>query len=141
MQSVQISMPTSTRSATVERTPAALDRHLAAWDALVANAAEPNPFYEPPLAPGDGVHVPVNAPHYVLNGPQPSVSFSITFRTPEGNRRSAVYRVNDRLRALGLRPRPVGATPLVDRAKYVGYALYERARRTLGRGTSERSHD
>src|SRR2546430_598242 len=47
MQSVQISMPTSTLSATVERTPAALERHLDAWDALVAHAAEPNPFYEP----------------------------------------------------------------------------------------------
>lgn len=91
------------------------------------------------LQPGDGVHVPVNAPHYVLNGPEPSVSFSITFRTPEGDRRSAVYRVNDRLRALGLSPRPVGATPIVDRAKYVAYALFERARSRLGRATPERS--
>ncbi len=86
------------------------------------------------LAPGDGVHVPVNAPHYVLNGPQASVSFSITFRTPEGDRRSAVYQVNDRLRRFGLQPRPVGRTALVDRAKYLGYALYERAQKRLGRG-------
>ena len=86
------------------------------------------------LTPGDGVHVPVNAPHYVLNGPAASVSFSITFRTPQGDRRSAVYQVNDRIRRLGLRPRPVGATALVDRAKYLGYALYERARKRLGRG-------
>jgi hypothetical protein len=86
------------------------------------------------LKPGDGVHVPVNAPHYVLNGPEASVSFSITFRTPEGDRRSAVYQVNDKLRRLGLRPRPVGKAPLVDRAKYLGYALYERAQKALGRG-------
>jgi len=85
------------------------------------------------LQPGDGVHVPVNAPHYVLNGPKASVSFSITFRTPEGDRRSAVYEVNDKLRRFGLKPRPVGKTPIVDRAKYLGYALYERVHKRLGR--------
>ncbi len=84
------------------------------------------------LQPGDGVHVPVNAPHYVLNGPEASVSFSITFRTPEGDRRSAVYQVNDRLRRFGLSPRPVGKRPLLDRAKYVGYALYQRAQKRKG---------
>ncbi|MBA3462114.1 MAG: cupin-like domain-containing protein [Deltaproteobacteria bacterium] len=85
------------------------------------------------LKPGDGVHVPVNAPHYVLNGPAASVSFSITFRTPEGDRRSAVYEVNDRLRRFGLKPRPVGTSQLVDRAKYLGYALIERAQKRLGK--------
>jgi hypothetical protein len=85
------------------------------------------------LAPGDGVHVPVNAPHYVKNGPEASISFSITFRTPEGDRRASVYRVNERMRALGVRPRRVGALPLVDRAKYLGYALYKRVQRQLER--------
>jgi ribosomal protein L16 Arg81 hydroxylase len=85
------------------------------------------------LGPGDGVHVPVNAPHYVRNGDAVSVSFSITFRTPEGDRRSAVYAVNDRLRRLGLAPRAVGAVPLVDRTKYLGYSIYQRAQRRLGR--------
>ncbi|MCW5807120.1 MAG: cupin-like domain-containing protein [Deltaproteobacteria bacterium] len=83
------------------------------------------------LTPGHGVHVPVNAPHYVKNGSEASVSFSITFRTPEGDRRSAVYIVNDKLRGLGLTPRKVGALPLVDRAKYFGYALYKQAQRRL----------
>lgn len=86
------------------------------------------------LAPGDGVHVPVNAPHYVINGPEASVSFSITFRTPEGDRRSAVYVTNDRLRRLGLRPRAVGEVPILDRAKYLGYSIYKQALRRLGRG-------
>jgi hypothetical protein len=85
------------------------------------------------LGPGDGVHVPVNAPHYVVNGPEASVSFSITFRTPEGDRRSAVYVANDRLRRLGLKPRAVGELPILDHAKYVGYSIYQTARRALGR--------
>jgi len=85
------------------------------------------------LQPGEGVHVPVNAPHYVKNGPEPSVSFSITFRMPAGDRRATVYRVNDRLRAFGVSPRRVGDAPLVDRAKYVGYAMYKRLQRQLER--------
>jgi hypothetical protein len=77
--------------------------------------------------------VPVNAPHYVVNGPEASVSFSITFRTPEGDRRSAVYVANDRLRRLGLQPRAVGEVPILDHAKYLGYSIYQQARRALGR--------
>ncbi len=83
------------------------------------------------LKPGEGVHVPVNAPHYVQNGPEASVSFSITFRTPEGHRRSSVYRVNERMRSLGIAPRPTGSAPLLDRAKHVAYALYKRAQRRV----------
>lgn len=83
------------------------------------------------LKPGDGVHVPVTAPHFVKNGPEASVSFSVTFRTPDGDRRSSVYSVNDQLRRVGLAPRPVGKTAIVDNAKYLGYALYKRVERTL----------
>jgi hypothetical protein len=86
------------------------------------------------LGPGDGIHVPVNAPHYVRNGDEVSVSFSITFRTPRGDRRSMVYVVNDQLRRLGLQPSPVGTLRLVDRAKSVGYSIYKQAQRRLGRG-------
>ena len=91
------------------------------------------------LRPGDGVHVPVNAPHYVKNGPEPSVSFSITFRTPEGDRRASVYRVNERLRALGVSPRRVGDAPVVDRAKYLAYALYTRVQRGVERVRNRRA--
>ena len=31
---------------TVEESPEALERHVAAWDVLARHAAEPNPFYE-----------------------------------------------------------------------------------------------
>lgn len=86
------------------------------------------------LQPGQGVHVPVNAPHYVVNGDAVSVSFSITFRTPEGDRRAAVYEVNNQLRQVGLSPRPVGQAPLRDRAKHVGYAVYQRAKQRFTRG-------
>ena len=42
-----MTLPTRELSTTVVHTPQALERHVAAWHDLVANAAEPNPFYEP----------------------------------------------------------------------------------------------
>lgn len=69
------------------------------------------------LHPGDGVYVPPNAPHWVLNGPEPSVSLSITFRTPVTERGATVHVVNGRLRKLGINPRPPGEHLATDRAK------------------------
>ena len=54
------------------------------------------------LQPGDAVYFPPTAPHWVQNGDDVSVSFSITFRSEAGDRRQRVYWVNHRLRSLGL---------------------------------------
>lgn len=83
------------------------------------------------LAPGDGVHVPMAAPHWVQNGDDVSVSFSITFRTDASERRERLYQVNARLRGLGLRPQPVGRRPRLDDLKLGAYDLLAKARRTL----------
>ncbi len=69
------------------------------------------------LAPGDGVYVRPDAPHYVVNGPATSVSFSITWRTPATHRAARVHRANAQLRRLRLKPRPPGADARRDRAK------------------------
>ena len=37
------------------------------------------------LAPGDAVHVPLMWPHWVKNGPEPSISFSITWKIATGS--------------------------------------------------------
>ena len=66
------------------------------------------------LTPGLGLHFPVNAPHWVQNGPDVSVSFSVTFRTPAIDKRALLYAANGRLRAWGLNPKPVGQSPLRD---------------------------
>jgi quercetin dioxygenase-like cupin family protein len=50
------------------------------------------------LRPGDGVHVPVTAPHWVENGAEPSVSFSITFRTRATELREKAVKVKAWLR-------------------------------------------
>jgi hypothetical protein len=81
------------------------------------------------LRPGDGLHFPVTAPHYVRNGAEVSISFSITFRTPDLDKRTMVYNVNAFLRRRGLRPAPVGQHPWRDALKC---ALYRAWRRTRG---------
>jgi hypothetical protein len=66
------------------------------------------------LPAGEGLHFPVTYPHWVQNGPEVSISFSITFRTPDLDRRRALYTINDRLRRWNLAPRPIGQKPWRD---------------------------
>lgn len=84
------------------------------------------------LNPGDGLHVPVTAPHWVKNGPEVSVSFSITFQTRCSERRGIVYRVNHGLRQRGFSPPPYGYSPWRDSLKYHGYRVLRRVRRFFG---------
>ena len=83
------------------------------------------------LQPGQGLHIPVNAPHWVRNGPDVSISFSVTFRTDASQRREIAYRINHRLRQLGVEPRPVGQSPAVDALKYRLFDATRRLARTV----------
>jgi ribosomal protein L16 Arg81 hydroxylase len=69
------------------------------------------------LIPGRGLHFPVHAPHYVRNGPDVSISFSITFRTPDLERLVRTHQFNAWLRRRGVPPAPVGQHPGRDRLK------------------------
>jgi hypothetical protein len=89
------------------------------------------------LTPGLAVHVPVTTPHWVENGKEVSVSFSITFRTIASERRTIVYEVNSRLRSLGLNPKPFDRSPLLDSAKYQTFRVLRRTRRLLRGGAPE----
>jgi len=80
------------------------------------------------ISPGEGLHFPVNAPHWVENGDEVSVSFSITFETPVCERRSILYSTNARLRRMGLHPSPVGRSAFRDAAKLYGFRALRRAR-------------
>jgi len=81
------------------------------------------------LSPGFGLHFPVTAPHYVRNGAEVSVSFSITFRTPDLERRSMVHICNAFLRRCGLRPAPAGTHPRHDSLKYITCRVVRRIHR------------
>lgn len=96
------------------------------WDERFAVTA-----YQLPLVPGQGLHFPATAPHWVKNGPEVSISFSITFRSEATARRERLYRLNARLRRLGLEPTPVGRNVLVDEVKHACATLAHRLRRLL----------
>jgi hypothetical protein len=84
-----------------------------------------------PLQPGQGVHFPVAVPHWVRNGPEVSISFSITFRSDSSHRRELIYRANARLRKLGLSPRPPGQSILLDSTKRTAFAALSEVKRLL----------
>jgi hypothetical protein len=70
------------------------------------------------LTPGHGVHFPSTAPHWVENGEDVSVSININFDlTSTHSRMKRIYRLNRRMRKLGLEPAAPGASPLRDAVK------------------------
>lgn len=80
------------------------------------------------LKPGQGLHFPVVAPHWVENGSEVSVSFSITFQTDDSLRRQTLHRFNRRLRKVGITPSPVGFRPTRDATKYFFLDLIRKVR-------------
>jgi Cupin superfamily protein len=88
------------------------------------------------LHPGDGVYVPPNAPHWVINGPGVSVSLSITFRTPVTQRGAVVNSINHQLRKLHITPTPPGEHLATDKAKF---AAYQALRRLKPSGSAAKS--
>lgn len=84
------------------------------------------------LKPGDGLHFPVIAPHWVQNMAEVSVSFSITFRSPISERKARLYEFNSKMRGLGITPTPVGKAPSVDAVKDLTYRLIRKTGSVLG---------
>lgn len=80
------------------------------------------------LSPGEALFVPVMAPHFVKNGPAPSVSLSITWRSEWSYRESDARIFNAILRERGFTPKAPGRFPHQNYAK--AYAF--RVMRKLG---------
>lgn len=70
------------------------------------------------LVPGNGVHIPVNCPHWLQNDDNVSVSLSVNFQFKDTLRANA-YRANYFLRKLGVHPQPPGKSSSLDNAKAV----------------------
>jgi hypothetical protein len=68
------------------------------------------------LEPGIGVHIPVNAPHWLRNGDNISISVSINYHSYDSER-AAIYRTNYYLRRIGLNPTPPFRSPMLDELK------------------------
>ncbi|MEZ5940045.1 MAG: cupin domain-containing protein [Planctomycetaceae bacterium] len=75
------------------------------------------------LQPGMGLHFPVTYPHWIQNQDDVSISFSITFRTPDLDKRRALYQINHGLRNRGWSPTAPGKNKLRDTLLYNGFRL------------------
>jgi quercetin dioxygenase-like cupin family protein len=83
------------------------------------------------LAPGEAVYVPVKAPHWVKNGPEPSISFSVTWRSEWSYQEADARGLNRLLRHAGLNPKAPARFPERNLAKSVAYRGIMKAKRTL----------
>ena len=79
------------------------------------------------LTPGNGVHIPVNFPHWVRNGDNVSISVSISVQFQD-MARANLYRANHFLRRHGVVPSSPGQAPWRDAVKT---NLYTHSRRVL----------
>ena len=80
------------------------------------------------LAPGEAVHVPVKVPHWVQNGPVPSISLSLTWRSPWSYAEADARAFNHLLRKFGLRPARPAAYPAHNLAKSLAWRTYRKLR-------------
>ena len=93
-----------------------------------------------PMDPGDGVHIPVNNPHWVTTENDVTVSLALTVETVQTQRRGTIYAVNHYLRRLGLRPRPYGQSPVRDFLKDRTFRAWKGLKACLP-GKTQTPHD
>jgi hypothetical protein len=70
------------------------------------------------LAAGDGVHIPVFAPHWARNHDNISVAVSINYELISTLGQKRIYQINGLLRKLGIAPAAPGESPWRDRVKH-----------------------
>lgn len=75
------------------------------------------------IVPGEALFVPVMAPHFVRNGPEPSISLSITWRSEWSFAEADARAFNGVLRRIGVTPRRTGRWPARNLAKAIGWRM------------------
>ena len=78
------------------------------------------------LAPGEALYVPVMAPHFVRNGPESSISLSVTWRSEWSYGESDARCFNGIARRYGFNLRAPKRWPHANRAKSFSYRAYRR---------------
>ena len=94
-------------------------------------AAKGRPFR---LSAGEAIYVPVKAPHWVKNGSQPSVSFSVTWRSEWSYREADARRMNRILRQIGVDPSSPDRYPGQNTGKSLAFRAIRKARSIAGLG-------
>jgi len=75
------------------------------------------------LLPGDAIHVPVKAPHFVENGPVVSVSLSVTWRSDRSVAEGELHSLNGLLRRRRLPVGRIGARPEAQGMRRIAYRI------------------
>ena len=75
------------------------------------------------LLPGDAIHVPVKAPHFVENGACVSVSLSVTWRSERSVAESELHGLNALLRRRRLPVGRIGAAPERQGVRRLAYRI------------------
>lgn len=108
------------------------------------NAAHYRPEYQDHaftfnMTPGTGVHIPVNAGHWLQNGDAVSISLGLHFEF-QNHRLANIYRANHFLRKAGITPVPPGRGPLRDAIKGWGMKPAIAVAKRLLRSSEEKSY-
>jgi hypothetical protein len=83
------------------------------------------------LHAGYGIHVPVNAPHWVQNHDNISVALSVTYELRSVDRLTELHRFNRKLRKIGFSPSPPGQSEWRDGVKLAAARGLRAAVRTM----------
>lgn len=78
------------------------------------------------LVPGEAIYVPVMAPHHVRNGPAPSISLSISWRSAWSSAEADARAFNAFIRRRGFDPKPPGRWPERNTAKAIAWRVLRR---------------
>ncbi len=81
------------------------------------------------LTPGRAVYIPPGTPHWVHNGPDISLSVTLTYFTAATVRENRIEDFNSYLRRRHMKPREPGRSATVDTAKICALAVWAIARR------------
>ena len=92
------------------------------------------------MTPGRAVYIPPGTPHWVHNGPDISLSMTLTYFTAATVRENRVEDFNSHLRRRRLKPREPGQSTTVDTAKACAMGVWAIGRRlrSAAAGTKQR---
>lgn len=84
------------------------------------------------IEPGEAIHVPVKAPHWVLNGAEVSISLSVTWRSEWSSAEADARALNHLLRNLGIDPKSPAPFPARNLGKSILYRSIRKMRGISG---------
>ncbi len=79
------------------------------------------------LSPGDAIYVPVKSPHWVQNGPEVSISLSVTWRSEWSYEEADARAMNHFLRTLSANPASPKRWPGSNKPKSLAYRVLRKA--------------